>query len=56
LRLSRIGAELSASDLLLAARVEHKLGDRNAEASYKLQLRKRFPDSRETQLMLSGER
>jgi type IV pilus assembly protein PilF len=56
LRLSRIGADLSASDLLLAVRVEHKLGDRNAEASYKLQLRKRFPDSRETQLMLSGER
>jgi type IV pilus assembly protein PilF len=56
LRLSRIGADLSANDLLLAIRVEHKLGDRNAEASYKLQLRKRFPDSRETQLMLSGER
>lgn len=55
LRLSRNGAELSAADLLLAARVERKLGDRNAEASYKLQLRKRFPDSRETQLMLSGE-
>jgi type IV pilus assembly protein PilF len=55
LRLSRNGAELSAGDLLLAARVERKLGDRNAEASYKLQLRKRFPESRETQLMLSGE-
>jgi len=55
LRLSRLGAELSAGDLLLAARVERKLGDRNAEASYKLQLRKRFPDSREAQLMLSGE-
>ena len=56
LRLSKTGAELSAADLLLAARVEHKLGDKNAEASYKIQLRKRFPDSRETQLMLSGER
>lgn len=55
LRLSRNGAELSAADLLLAARVERKLGDKNAEASYKLQLRKRFPESRETQLMLSGE-
>ena len=55
LRLSRLGVELSAADLLLAARVERRLGDRNAEASYKLQLRKRFPDSRETQLMLSGE-
>jgi len=56
LRLSRIGAELSAADLLLAARVEHKLGDKNAEASYKLQLSKRFPESREAQLMLNGER
>jgi type IV pilus assembly protein PilF len=56
LRISRTGAELSASDLLLAVRVERKLGDKNAEASYKLQLRKRFPDSRETQLMLSGDR
>lgn len=56
LRLSRFGAELSAVDLLLAARVEHKLGDRNAEASYKMQLRKRFPDSRETQLISNGGR
>jgi type IV pilus assembly protein PilF len=56
LRISRTGAELSASDLLLAVRIERKLGDKNAEASYKLQLRKRFPDSRETQLMLSGDR
>jgi len=55
LRLSRLGVELAAADLLLAARIERKLGDKNAEASYKLQLRKRFPDSRETQLMLSGE-
>jgi len=55
LRLSRNGTELSAGDLLMAARVERKLGDKNAEASYKLQLRKRFPESRETQLMLSGE-
>ena len=56
LRLSRLGAELAAGDLFLAARIERKLGDKNAEASYKLQLRKRFPDSRETQLMLSGDR
>ena len=56
LRIARNGTELSAADLLLAARVERKLGDKNAEASYKLQLRKRFPDSRETQLMLSGDK
>jgi type IV pilus assembly protein PilF len=55
LRLSRSGADLSAADLLLAVRVERKLGDKNAEASYKLQLRKRFPESRETQLLLNGE-
>lgn len=55
LRLSRSGAELSAADLLLASRVERKLGDKNGEASYKLQLRKRFPESRETQLLLNGE-
>lgn len=56
LRLSRNGVDLSAGDLLLAARIERKLGDKIAEASYKLQLRKRYPDSRETQLMLSGDR
>lgn len=56
IRLARNGAELSAPDLLLAIRIEHKLGDRNAEASYKLQLRKRFPDSRENQFILSGGR
>lgn len=55
LRLSRSGADLSAADLLLAVRVERKLGDKNAEASYKLQLRKRYPDSRETQLLINGE-
>jgi type IV pilus assembly protein PilF len=56
LRLARSGAELSAGNLLLAIRVENKLGDKNAAASYKTQLRKRFPESREAQLMLSGER
>ena len=56
LRLSRNGAELSAPDLLLAIRTERKLGDKNAEASYKLKLGKRFPDSRENQLILSGDK
>lgn len=54
-RLSQLSADLSAGDLLLAIRIERRLGDKNAEASYKLQLKKRYPDSRETQLMLSGE-
>jgi type IV pilus assembly protein PilF len=41
--------------LWLAVRIERKLGDQNAEASYGLQLRKRFPDARETQILLRGE-
>jgi type IV pilus assembly protein PilF len=44
-------ANLTAENLWLAVRIERKLGDRNAEDSYALQLRKRFPDSHETQLM-----
>ncbi len=56
LRLAKNGAELSASDLLLAIRIEQKLGDRNSEASYRLQLRKRYPDSRENQIIMSGGR
>ena len=49
------GAVLSAQDLWLAVRIERNLGNRNAEQSYALQLRKRFPDAPETQLMLSGK-
>lgn len=45
---------LTAEQLWLAVRIERKMGDRNAEASYGLQLRKRFPDSRETQLLTRG--
>lgn len=47
--------DLTAENLWLALRIEHKLGDRNAEDSYALQLRKRFPDSHETQLMLQRQ-
>lgn len=46
------GSPLTAANLWLAVRIERKLGNDNAEASYALQLRKNFPDSRETQLML----
>lgn len=45
-------APLTAANLWLAVRIERQLGDANAEASYALQLRKKYPDSRETQLML----
>jgi len=44
----------TAEQLWLAVRISRKTGDRNAEASYGLQLRKRFPDARETELMMSG--
>lgn len=43
---------LTAENLWLAVRIERKLGDRIAENSYAMQLRKNFPDARETQLML----
>lgn len=46
---------LTPEHLWLAFRVESKVGDRNAAASYALQLRKRFPDSREAQLLQAGE-
>jgi type IV pilus assembly protein PilF len=45
----------SAESLWLGVRLERKLGDRAQEAAYALQLRKRFPDSNETQLMLTGQ-
>jgi type IV pilus assembly protein PilF len=46
---------LTAEQLWLAIRIERKAGDRNSEASYGMQLRKRFPDARETQLFMHGE-
>lgn len=55
LRFSQKVSELSAANLWLAVRIERKVGDRNSEQSYALQLQKRFPDSKETQLLLHGE-
>jgi type IV pilus assembly protein PilF len=55
LRFSQSAPELNAEQLWLAVRIEHKMRDRNSEASYALQLRKRFPDSREAQLLTQGE-
>lgn len=46
---------LTAEQLWLAVRIERKAGDRSAAASYGLQLRKRYPDARETQLLVQGE-
>ncbi|MES1982119.1 MAG: type IV pilus biogenesis/stability protein PilW [Pseudomonadota bacterium] len=45
-------APLSAENLWLGVRIERKLGDAVAEEKYAAQLRKRYPDARETQLML----
>ncbi|MCA1979040.1 MAG: type IV pilus biogenesis/stability protein PilW [Thiobacillus sp.] len=45
----------TAASLWLAVRVERKLGDRAQEAAYGLQLRKRFPDSKEAGQLLSGQ-
>lgn len=46
---------LTAEQLWLAVRIERKVGTRNAEASYAMQLRKRFPDAPETRLLTHGE-
>jgi len=46
---------LTAEQLWLAVRIERRMGDRNAEASYAMQLRKRFPDAHETRLLVNGK-
>jgi type IV pilus assembly protein PilF len=43
--------QLTPEQLWLGFRINRKVGDRNSEASYAMQLRNRFPDARETQLM-----
>lgn len=48
-------ANLTAENLWLAVRIERKVGDKNAEDSYALQLLKHFPDAHETQLMLQRQ-
>ena len=45
----------SAQALWLALRLERKLGDRNAEGSYGLKLKKRYPESREAKLLQAGK-
>lgn len=52
---SEKASNLTAEQLWLAVRIERKVGDRNSEASYGMQLRKRYPDARETQLLTNGE-
>lgn len=53
-RLAQAG--VSTSEVLwLGTRVERKLGDRNAEASYASQLRNRFPNSVEARALSAGK-
>lgn len=52
-RLTQV-AQPTAETLWLAMRVERRLGDRDAEASYGMQLRRQFPDSKEASAMLTG--
>lgn len=54
--ISEIGRKMdsNAETLWLGVRVERKLGDREAEARYASQLRRKFPNSPEYQDMLKG--
>ena len=49
------GENLTAGNLWLGVRIERKLGNRNAQESYAMQLHNRFPDSHEYQLMLNEQ-
>ncbi|HYH41646.1 MAG TPA: type IV pilus biogenesis/stability protein PilW, partial [Burkholderiales bacterium] len=44
----------TAEMLWLALRIERRLGDRNAEATYGQQLRRQFPDSKEAKALAAG--
>lgn len=48
-------AQMNARALWLGVRIERELGDRDAEASYALQLEKNFPDSSQTKLLLESK-
>ncbi len=45
----------TAQTLWLGIQIERVLGDKNNEASYSLELRRKFPNTEETQLLLSGQ-
>lgn len=49
-----ITAAPSAEVLWLGIKIARALGDRDSEASYALQLRRKYPNSEQTQLLLSG--
>ena len=45
----------NAESLWLGVRTERKLGNRDGEASYALQLRRKYPESKETQALKKGQ-
>ncbi len=49
-------AKHTAPSLWLGVRVERQLGDKDAEGSYAVALKGRFPDSAETRLLIESER
>lgn len=49
------GEQTAADNLMMAIRIERKLGDRAAEQSLASQLRRRFPDSPQLAAYLRGE-
>lgn len=46
---------MTAEQLWLGVRINRKVGDKGSEASYTTQLRKRYPETREAQMLLRGE-
>ena len=54
MRFNKLG-QPSPESLWLALRIERKVGDRAAEANFAGQLRRRYPQSREHQLLQRGE-
>lgn len=53
--LARTGVQFSAEALWLGLRIERSLGNREGEASYGLQLRRNYPNSREAQALLNRQ-
>ena len=53
--LSKGAENLTAEQLWLGVRIHRKVRDHSSEASYSTQLRNRFPEARETQLLIQGE-
>ena len=55
LRLPLSSGPATAEMLWLGIRLERRMGDKDAEASYALQLRRQYPNSEQTKALLSGQ-